>query len=242
MNPFDESFELLTLWDNLVDSPEIEMYRKLRRRIGGVATELGIGSGRVAMCVEPDNGVDSSPVMLQHCRELMGDKTPLLINYDFKDYRLDTKSTFTYCPLNSVNHLSPDHFVSAMKNVFENTEPDGYFVFDSIVPDLAKIKSRNNLTLFRGKTDEYAIYEVASVDSYEEQKTLVHGVVEFLSPQGEVRSKKHYPPIAWYYLFPSQILDLIKETHWSIENLWGTFDGEPLTEASKRQVWILRKS
>ncbi|RAL24238.1 class I SAM-dependent methyltransferase [Thermoflavimicrobium daqui] len=239
-NPFDQWSELLELWHGLVDVEDKRFYQLLAKRFNRPTVELGIGDGRVAATVAPDYGVDFSPVMLEKCRKRLGTSCPYLIEADLKLYHLPERAGFSYAPLNTISHIEPNDRETVFRTILQNTKPGGYFAFDTIVPDLDKIKMRDRAQIYRGRTNSFAIYEVSEVKSYERQEFVLHGIIESIAPNGEVTGKRYFPELSFFYMFPEQIRSLVERTGWQIESVWGDFDETPLTEESRMQIWLLK--
>lgn len=239
VNPFDDWSHLLELWIPFTNIPDVEMYKELSEKYDGLKVELGIGSGRVARLVNPDYGIDSSKVMLAKCENNL-QPCPTLLCDDFLSYRLPSPAGFTYCPLNTVNNVHIDQLDIFFENIYDNTVKGGCFVFDSIVPDIPKFKARNNVSIFRGKNDHYAIYEIQEIKSLDTQELTLHVFVEYLV-DNKVSAKKYFEPMPFHYIFPEQFKSAAENTGWHVEQVWGGFNKEELTDQSAIQVWVLRK-
>src|SRR5207237_4626831 len=70
--PYDRIARLYDPWSRTVVE-DVEFYREEARAAGSPIVELGVGTGRIAIPIAADGirviGVDSSPGMLEVCRE-----------------------------------------------------------------------------------------------------------------------------------------------------------------------------
>ena len=238
---FDKWSDMLELWGSISKVDDIAMYKHLARQVQGGIVELGIGDGRVAQEVKPHVGVDFSERMLEKCKERFGVNSPALIQSSFSAYRLPEPAQFSYSPLNTFNHIPPSQRLDSLNNIYRNTEPGGTYVFDSIVPNTEKLTLRNNLQVFRGKTQSFALYEICSLTDKENNEYELTMVLEELNDNGEVVKKKYYPTMPFYYIYPEDYQSILAKTEWSIENVYGGFNFEKLQDDSKVQVYVLRR-
>lgn len=238
---FDEWQPILAEWQNAEQVPDANMYLRLAQRCGAPILELGIGDGRVAAVVRPEYGVDLSPVMLRKCRERMGNHGPTLLLADFKDYTLPEPVSFTYAPLNALNHVRFSDRQAVWRNVLRNTTPRGYFAFDSRVPVKGTSDSYNKVPLLNARATTRVITQTATLVDRETQELRLDTSIEMLDEDGYVTTKRYLPPMPFYDIEPGQFEALASDTGWHACERWGGFKQEPWVETSRIQVWPLRR-
>lgn len=238
---FDDLSDVLEMWGNNENIDDVEMYKKMIEKFDGVVVELGIGDGRVAQVTKPTYGVDFSIKMLEKCKSRMKDNTPTLIHSNLTNYKLPKRANFSYSALNTFNHIVPQDRLEVLNNIFNNTESGGYYVFDSVLPDINKIKARNNSLVLRNKTDSFVIYGISRIIDSSNNGVELTFFLEELNNHSEVVRKKYFPPIPFYYILPHEYKTLINNTKWIIEDIYGGFNKELLGIESQVQIYVLRK-
>jgi SAM-dependent methyltransferase len=111
-------------------------------RTDGLAVELGIGNGRIAIEAarrgKPVSGVDSSAEMLARCRERAdaAGVAPLLTLHqaDFRDFALPEPAHLIAIPFHTIGHLvTIEDKRAALRRIHSHLVPGGRLIFDHFV-------------------------------------------------------------------------------------------------------------
>jgi len=211
---------------------DVAFYVSEARRAGGPVVELGIGTGRIAVPTAAEGirviGVDSSPGMLEVCREqgrLAGVEQLLDLRLgDIKEPPVKERVRLVTCPFRSFLHLQDDdERLQALHSVRELLVPGGRFIFDVFAPDRADIEQTDGRWLER----EPGIFERADWDT--EARTLT------LSVRGETGATSFM--LAW--LTPDEWRGRIERAGFQVLGCYGWFDKRPYT-GGEDTVWIAR--
>jgi SAM-dependent methyltransferase len=133
-------------------------YRDVAKAHGRVL-EHGIGNGRIALPMARAGvevtGIDHTPAMLDHLRELLKGEPPAvrrrieLHQGDMRTKRLGKRFPLVICPFNAALHLYTRMDVEGwLARVREHLEPRGELVFDISMP-IAKDLARNPKVPYR---------------------------------------------------------------------------------------------
>jgi SAM-dependent methyltransferase len=194
--------------------------------------ELGVGTGRIAVPIAAAGirviGVDSSPGMLEVCREraaLAG--VSELLELRLGDLRLPPvaeRVELVVCPFRSYLHLHADEErLAALRAAHQLLVPGGRLIFDVFAPAADDIAETQGRWLER----EPEIYERADWDTRERTLTLsVRG------PAGETTMA-----LAW--LSPDEWRGLLERAGFEVEALYGWFDRRPYA-GGEDMVWLAR--
>ena len=158
---------------------DVDFYVALARESGGPVVELGVGTGRIAIPTAAAGvrviGVDSSPGMLEVCRDEaeragVGELLDLRLG-DLQRPPVDERVPLVTCPFRAFLHLGDDgERLEALTAAHELLVPGGRFAFDVFEPDADDIAETNGRWLER----EPGIFERADWD--EEARTLTLSV------------------------------------------------------------------
>jgi SAM-dependent methyltransferase len=194
--------------------------------------ELGVGTGRIAVPIAAAGigviGVDSSPGMLEVCREraALAGVTELL-ELRLGDLRLPPiaeRVELVVCPFRSYLHLHADEErLAALRAAHQLLVPGGRLIFDVFAPAADDIAETQGRWLER----EPEIYERADWDTRARTLTLsVRG------PAGETTMA-----LAW--LSPDEWRGLLERAGFEVAALYGWFDRRPYA-GGEDMVWLAR--
>jgi SAM-dependent methyltransferase len=203
------------------------------RRVEPPVVELGVGTGRIAVPIAADGirviGVDSSPGMLEVCRERaeeagVGELVELRLG-DLRAPELAERVELVLCPFRSYLHLrSDEERLAALRAARELLVEDGRLIFDVFAPGADDIEETHGRWLER----EPEIYERADWDTGSRTLTLsVRG------PSGETTMT-----LAW--LAADEWRELLERAGFEVEALYGWFDRRPF-RGGEDMVWIARR-
>lgn len=232
MSAYDAIAELYDPWSRSV-TEDVSFYVAEAKRAGGPVVELAVGTGRIAVPTAAEGirviGVDSSPGMLEVCRE----RAELAGVADLVDLRLgdlaappvEERVRLVTCPFRSYLHLLDDEErLEALRSAHELLVPGGRLVFDVFAPAADDIEATHGRWLER----EPGIFERADWDT--RARTLT------LSVRGEGGATTFI--LAW--LSTEEWRALLERAGFQIIGCFGWFDRRPYS-GGEDTVWIARR-
>jgi SAM-dependent methyltransferase len=212
---------------------DVSFYVALAVESGGPVVELGVGTGRIAVPTAAAGvrviGVDSSPGMLDVCREhaeLAGvsELVDLRIG-DFRDPPASERVPLVTSPFRSFLHLGDDEErLAALHAAARLLAPGGRLAFDVFEPSREDIEATHGRWLER----EPGIFERADWD--ESARTLT------LSVRGEEGATTML--LAW--ISPTEWQRLLERAGLEVEACFGWFDRRPYA-GGEDSVWLARR-
>jgi SAM-dependent methyltransferase len=195
--------------------------------------ELGVGTGRIALPTAAEGvsviGVDSSPGMLEVCRERaveagVADLLDLRLG-ELAEPPVEERVRLVTCPFRSFLHLlTEEHRLGALRAAFELLVPGGRFVFDVFAPAADDIEDTHDRWLER----EPGIFERAVWDT--RARTLT------LSVRGDGDATSF--TLAW--LSPDEWRSLLERAGFQVISCFGWFDRRPYA-GGEDTIWIARR-
>ena len=233
MSSYDEIARLYDPWSVSV-TEDVGFYVSEARRVAPPVVELGVGTGRIAVPIAAEGirviGVDSSPGMLEVCREQaeaagVADLVDLRIG-DLRAPPVAERVELAVCPFRSFLHLHTDEErVAALDAARELLVDGGRLIFDVFAPGDDDIAETHGRWLER----EPGIFERADWDTRTRTLTLsVRG------PNGETTMA-----LAW--LSAEEWRELLERAGFEVDALYGWFDRRPY-RGGEDQVWIARRA
>jgi SAM-dependent methyltransferase len=229
---YDTIARLYDPWSRSV-TEDVGFYVEEARRAGGPVVELGVGTGRVAVPIAAEGirviGVDSSPGMLEVCREAakaagVTELVDLRLG-DLVDPPVDERVGLVTCPFRSYLHLHSDsERLRALRAARALLPPGGRLVFDVFAPGEDDIADTDGRWLER----EPGIWERAEWDT--EGRTLT------LSVRGEAGETT----MALSWLAPEEWRRLLEAAGFHVEACFGWFDRRPYS-GGEDMVWVARR-
>jgi SAM-dependent methyltransferase len=239
-----------------VSERDVPFYTALAADAGGPLLELGCGTGRVlapcAAAMGPGSGavgVDVSPAMLARARARMAasglqDRVRLELG-DMRTVRLDGRFPLVTVPFRSLFHLpADDDWRAALASVRAHLEPGGRFAADVFVPDPHLIASRQDHHGFAGEVrhpdtgQRVALWEHTSFDPVA-QVASKRRVSEVLDEDGLVLERRHRL-LEVHFRYPNEVLRHLDAAGFTVEQVFGGFDGRPLDSAAEDLIWVAR--
>ena len=229
---YDAIARLYDPWSRSV-TEDIPFYVEEARRAEGPVVELGVGTGRIAVPIAAAGinviGVDSSPGMLEVCREraaAAGVESRIDLRAgDLADPPVDGPVPLVICPFRSYLHLQNDRERRRALGAVRRLLPaDGRFVFDVFAPADDDIAETHGRWLER----EPGIFERADWDTAARTLTL--------SVRGE-GDETTTMSLAW--LSPLEWRMLLEESGFEIEACFGWFDRTPYS-GGEDAIWVAR--
>jgi SAM-dependent methyltransferase len=231
---YDSIAELYDPWSRSV-TEDVGFYveEAVARADAGPVVELAVGTGRIAVPTAAEGirviGVDSSPGMLEVCRqraELAGVSELVDLRLgDLEEPPVEERVGLVTCPFRSFLHLLDDAArLRALGAARELLVPGGRLVFDVFAPGAADIADTHGRWLER----EPGIFERADWDS--RARTLT------LSVRGESGATTF--TLAW--LSPDEWRDLLNQAGYEVLGCYGWFDRRPYS-GGEDTVWVARR-
>jgi len=229
---YDSIASLYDPWSRSV-TEDVSFYVEEARRAGGPVVELAVGTGRIAIPTAAQGirviGIDSSPGMLEVCREraeLAGVASLLDLRLgDLLEPPVEERVRIVTCPFRSYLHLLDDEErLRALGAARELLVPGGRLVFDVFAPGADDIEETHGRWLER----EPGIFERADWDTV--QRTLT------LSVRGEAGAATMR--LAW--VAPDEWRRLLGAAGFEVEACYGWFDRRPF-RGGEDTVWIARR-
>jgi SAM-dependent methyltransferase len=232
VSSYDTIARLYDPWSRSV-TEDVAFYLEEARKAEPPVVELAVGTGRIAVPIAAEGirviGVDSSPGMLEVCRE-RAEAAGLaeLVDLRFGDLRdppVEERVGLVLCPFRSYLHLHDDaERLDALGAARELLVDDGRLVFDVFAPGDDDIAETHGRWLER----ELGIFERADWDTTARTLTLsVRG------PDSEATME-----LAW--LSADEWRALIERAGFEVEALYGWFDRRPF-RGGEDMVWIARR-
>jgi SAM-dependent methyltransferase len=231
---YDSIAELYDPWSRSV-TEDVAFYveEALARAGAGPVVELAVGTGRIAVPTAaagiPVIGVDSSPGMLEVCRqraELAGVEELVDLRLgDITAPPVEERVALVTCPFRSFLHLLDDDArLRALRATRELLVPGGRLVFDVFAPGADDIADTHGRWLER----EPGIFERADWDS--RARTLT------LSVRGDSGATTF--TLAW--LSSDEWRELLERAGFQVLGCFGWFDRRPYA-GGEDTVWIARR-
>jgi SAM-dependent methyltransferase len=233
VSSYDQIARLYDPWSVSV-TEDVGFYVSEARRAAPPVVELGVGTGRIAVPIAAEGirviGVDSSPGMLEVCRERaevagVADLVDLRLG-DLRTPPVSERVELVLCPFRSFLHLHADEErLAALGAARELLVDGGRLIFDVFVPGDDDIAETHGRWLER----EPGIFERADWDTRSRTLTLsVRG------PNGETTMA-----LAW--LSADEWRALLERAGFEVDALYGWFDRRPY-RGGEDQVWIARRA
>lgn len=234
MSLYDSIAELYDPWSRSV-TEDVSFYveEAVARAGSGAVVELAVGTGRIAVPTAAEGirviGVDSSPGMLEVCRQ----RAELAGVSELVDLRLgdltappvEERVGLVTCPFRSFLHLLDDDArLRALRASRELLVPGGRLVFDVFAPGADDIADTHGRWLER----EPGIWERADWD--EETRTLIL----------RVRGAEGAAEMSLAWLSVPEWKELLHDEGFVVDAVYGWFDRKPW-RGGEDSVWVCRR-
>jgi len=232
LSAYDSIAELYDPWSRSV-TEDVSFYVEEAKRAGSPVVELAVGTGRIAIPTAAAGirviGVDSSPAMLEVCREraeLAGVASRLDLRLgDLLEPPVEERVELVTCPFRSYLHLLDDEErLRALGAARELLVPGGRLVFDVFAPGADDIEETHGRWLER----EPGIFERADWDTGARTLTL------------SVRGDSGATTFTLAWLSPDEWRVLLERAGFQVIGFFGWFDRRPY-RGGEDTVWIARR-
>ncbi len=198
----------------------------------GVALELGIGTGRIALPLSHRgvqvHGIDVSPAMVDRLRVKPGaDEIGVTIG-DFATTKVDRRFSLAYLVYNTITNLTTqDEQVQCFRNVAAHLEPGGRFVIEVFVPILQRLPPGEVFRTFHRSPARL------SFDEYDVVTQILHSHhYRFVDDRYEVFSAPYR------YVWPSELDLMARLAGMTLYGRWGDWDRSPFTSESPSHISV----
>jgi SAM-dependent methyltransferase len=203
---------------------------------GGRVLELAIGTGRVALPLAARGisveGIEGSAAMAERLRAKPGgEEIPVAIG-DMADVQAEGPFRLVYLVFNTLFNLpNGERQAECFRNVARVLEPDGAFVLECFVPDLARYERQQHVEALAVTEDEATI-EVIRHDAVAQR--LMTQKVTF-DTQGV---RLH--PVALRYCWPSELDLMAAQAGLRLRERYADWDRRPFASGSTSHVSVYR--
>ncbi|HEX2241137.1 MAG TPA: class I SAM-dependent methyltransferase, partial [Actinomycetota bacterium] len=201
---------------------------------GGPALELAVGTGRIALPLSERgidvHGIDASRRMVERLRDKPGGDRVEVTFGDFADVDVDGRYSLIFLVFNTLFALTDQRDqVRCFRNVAEHLTPEGVFVVEAFVPDLARFDRGQRVQVNEIELDRVVI-DVNKHDAPAQIIDAQHIVIA----NGEL---KMYP-VKLRYAWPAE-MDLMAElAGMRLRDRWSGWSRDPFTAASQSHVSV----
>jgi SAM-dependent methyltransferase len=237
-----------------VTERNLPFYVGLYRETPGLAVELGVGNGRIAVeaakAGKSMTGVDSSAEMLHLCRERAQAAGVLdrltLIQADMRDFTLPTPADLITIPFHSIGHLvTMDDKRAGLRRIYSQLAPGGRLVFDTFIFNPEAAARHSGIVLRDEYTDartghDILLWTTTRYDMAAQAMRIITWTDE-LEADGVV-VRRQYRRLSFSWLEPEQARALLEEAGYEVEALYGDFDRSPFAKDSPEQIWVARRA
>lgn len=227
------------------DPDDAGFYRERARAADGPVLELGCGTGRIYLELLADgvdaSGIDVSAEMLAELRATAADRglDPDVRQADQTDFAFDREFALVIGPADVVLYnLTIEEQTAALTNVRAALAPDGEFVCSYFTPDLDTICEHYGTELTTEFEYEGATYTAASTLILEDE---VERIVRAERAVRDLEGETVAAADSVFKLLPKREMELLlRRAGLGDYEVYGDFDGGPLTADSFDMVWVAR--
>jgi SAM-dependent methyltransferase len=205
----------------------------------GPVLELGIGTGRVALPLAERGlevqGIDASEAMVERLRAKPGGDRIAITLKDFVDIDVEGSFSLVFVVFNTIFALlTQDDQVRCFRNVAGHLTPDGVFVIEAFVPDLARFdRYQQRVEAGDLSLDEVRL-EVARHDPVNQRIVGQHVVIS-------EKDTRLYP-VRLRYAWPSELDLMARLAGLRLRERWGSWRRDPFAESSERHISVYGRS
>lgn len=223
------------IYDELYSSYEPASIELLADLAGdGFVLELGIGTGRIALPLHENGvavqGIDASEAMISRLRSKPHSAEIEVLAHSFAEFQIDRRFRLIYIVFNTFFNLqTQEEQIRCFNCVSRHLTPDGVFLMEVFVPDLARFVDYQTVRVVSMREDEVHL-ETSQVDPISQRVTAHHVL---LSKEGT-----RLFPVRLRYAWPSELDLMAQIAGLSLRNRWGSWSKEEFTKESKKHISV----
>lgn len=234
---------------------DIDAIAMLAEEYGDPILELGSGTGRVllplAAAGHTITGVDISPALTTLAEEKLRrnglESRVRLVTDDLRTFELPQKSfAFAFCTSNTLMHLADaNEQLAALRNAARHLRPGGRLLIDLFNPDLPRLFAVDGLMELADRWyDEETGVQVLkwSVRSLELAEQIQETLFIYEEVFHDGRTQRTNCPFALRFLWRNEAELMLQAAGFTVEEVWGDFDGAPYGSDSVHLILIAVKS
>jgi SAM-dependent methyltransferase len=241
MADYDESTygeRIAEIYDGLyevvrADAPQaVEFLAPMAK--GRRVLELGIGTGRIALPLAQRgikvHGVDASPAMVEKLRAKPGGAELPIELGNFANLKIGGRFALVYVVFNTFFALpTQEDQVRCFTRVAKRLTPDGAFVIEAFMPDLARYDhgQRTSTTML---ADARTVIEVSQLDAAAQRVRAQHLLID--------DAGVHRYPVELRFAYPAELDLMARIAGMRLRERWGGWDRRPFTSESANHVSV----
>ncbi len=225
----------------------LDFYVGLARAVKGPVLDIACGTGRILLpCLAAGvdiEGLDLFEPMLKRLRTRATamNLLPRLHQADMGDFSLPRRFALAMIPFNAfIHNMTQEAQISCLTRCREHLLPGGSLVFDTFFPSLDIVGAPQNTRVLEGEIPHpetglpMRLYDTRSFDRVAQ---LQHSVneIELLDAAGNVETL-HRSEVHSRYIFKHEMELLLRVAGFARWEIYGDFDGRPLTRESDAMV------
>jgi SAM-dependent methyltransferase len=224
--------EVYDQWYGEFDPAAIDRLYELAK--GGIALELGIGTGRIALPLLHKgievHGIDASPSMVARLRgKEGGDRIPITMG-SFATLPVDGQYSLIYVLFNTFFALlTQDEQVSCFKHAAQHLTRDGVFLIEAFVPDLKRYQYGQAVHAI-DVNEEAVRFDATRLDPVTQTLISQHMVIT----EAGIRLY----PVRLRYAYHTELDLMARLAGLHLINRWGGWQCESFTTVSPKHVSV----
>lgn len=229
---------------------DLELYRALAVRAGGLVLDLGCGSGRVAMALAEAghtvHGIDASEAMLAVARrKLNGRRLPLTFECaDMRRFGSRREFGLVFCALDTLLHLPSAGYLRETLLAAHNVlRPAGLLAFDIVNPTPDRLAMRDGVvrhqSTFVGPGDTEVTHFVSWDVNSDTQTIDTAHFYDWLGDDGSVRRRT--TSFRLRYLELDEVEAALAATGFDRVETYGNAQLDPFEPDSDRMIVVATK-
>ena len=204
---------------------------------GGRVLELAIGTGRVALPLAARGisveGVDASAAMVERLRAKPGGESVPVTIGDMAEVPVSGSFRLVYLVFNTLfGLLSQERQAECFSNAARVLEPEGAFVIECFVPDLARFDHDQRVQA-RSVTLDSAVIEVSRHDRVRQLVTT-----QMITLDGHGMQLR---PVVIRYSWPAELDLMAGQVGLRLAERYADWDRRPFTSGSSSHVSVYRR-
>ncbi len=233
---------------------ELEFYLNAIDRIGGSVLELGVGTGRIAIPAaamgHDITGVDLNRPMLDRCRQksaqapLVGNLT--LVEADISELDLEKRDyDLVIIPAHTLALVTDENRqLETFKRCADHMATNATLIFNLFNPSDDLLHGEKGETFLLGVVEDESSdnrYVLTGTNDFDTARQLNRctQTIETLDSGGATIDHEELL-VLFRYLHHDQVMDMLKRASLRASEVFGDFDGSPLTEDSEEMIYVCR--